>query len=368
MKVKYAYLDREYLNFKNKIDDAVQSCLLDGQFILREQVTDFEKRIVDLHQGGYCIGVNSGTDALNIMLKLAKIPKGSGVIVSAHTFVSSVSAIVSAGHIPVFCDINEEGNLCALSARQLIGKKTRGILVTHMNGLMANMESIRALAQEAGLIVFEDAAQAIGSLENGRPPGSLSNGAAYSLHPLKTLSVAGDGGFIVTNDEEMATKARAYRNLGQLTKGFYEIEGCNSRLDNVQAAIANVKLPALKHLIAKRVEHANAYTQLLKNVGDIKVPDEKNDSFFHTFSNYVINTSKRDQLAKSLSDSGIEVMIHWNPSVANLKIFRKYVTGFERLKIADQYTKTCLSIPISPWMSEQERTYVISKIIEFYKV
>ena len=367
MQVKYAYLDREYLFFKEQIDAAVHTCLSEGQFILREQVLEFESKIANIHGGGHCIGVNSGTDALNIMLKLAKIPKGSEIIVSAHTFVSTISAIVNANHIPVFCDINRHGNLSESCAKLLIRKSTKGILITHMNGLIANMEAIKNLSEDAGLIIFEDAAQAIGSTENGRSPGALSNGAAYSLHPLKTLSVAGDGGFIFTNDLELATSARAYRNLGQLTKGFYEIEGCNSRLDNIQAAIANVKIPMLQNLINRRIKHAQKYIYALQGIGDISVPESIDPKYFHSYSNFVINTERRNDLAKSLIKNGIEVMVHWNPTVADLKIFHKYLPKSGELKEVKKYTKTCLSLPISPWMLEQEIDYVIDKISEFYE-
>jgi len=367
VQVKYAYLDREYLFFKDQIDAAVHSCLSEGQFILREQVLEFESKIVNMHGGGYCIGVNSGTDALNILLKLAKIPKRSEIIVSAHTFVSTISAIVNAGHIPIFCDINRNGNLNESSAKVLIRKNTKGILITHMNGLIANMEAINKLSEDAGLIIFEDAAQAIGSTENGRSPGALSNGAAYSLHPLKTLSVAGDGGFIFTNDLELATSARAYRNLGQLTKGFYEIEGSNSRLDNIQAAIANVKLPMLQNLINRRIKHAQKYIYALQDIGDITVPKSLDPQYLHSYSNFVINTEKRDDLAKSLIKNGIEVMVHWKPSVADLKIFHKYLPKGGELREVKKYTETCLSLPISPWMLDKEIGYVIDNILEFYK-
>lgn len=361
-------MDREYCYFRKGIDAAVHKCLSEGSFILRDQVNDFEMNIGAMLGNVQCIGVNSGTDALNIILNFAKIPKGSEIIVSSHTFVSTITAVTNSGHVPVFCDIDINGNMNINALKKIINKNTKGILVTHMNGLMIDMGEIVKLADQSNLIVFEDAAQAFGSTENGRPPGALSSAAAFSLHPLKTLSVAGDGGFIVTKDEELAIKSKAYRNLGQLRKGFYEINGCNSRLDNIQAAIANVKLAEISLLINKRKYHASNYINSLKNIKAIKLPDLNFENFNHTFSNFVINVQNRNKLAESLLKNGVEVMIHWQPAVFELEIFKHYVKNTSSLKSAKKYIDSCLSIPISPWMYDEERNFVVSKIKEFYEV
>ncbi len=367
MQVKYAYLDREYKFFEDEIDLSIKNCLRSGAFILRADVDEFESKISNIHGGLSCIGVNSGTDALNIIMKFSDLPRGSSVIVSAHTFVSSVTAIINAGLIPLFCDINEEGNIGVDQIRAVLNESVRGILVTHMNGLMADMSSISSYANDNNLKVFEDAAQAIGSSEHGSFPGEKSTAAAFSLHPLKTLSVAGDGGFIVTNDLNLAYHARAYRNLGQYSKGNYEIEGINSRLDNIQAAIANVKLKKLNHLIKERRRHAKLYCNQLATLKGLTLPKiPLNHEYLHTFSNFVINANQRDDLKDWLLKNGVEVMVHWDPPVSSLKIFKGYINT-DNLANVVKYNNTCLSLPISPWMGDEERDFVVKKLMEFYK-
>jgi dTDP-4-amino-4,6-dideoxygalactose transaminase len=366
MLVKYAYLDREYSRLESEINSAVNSCLSRGDFILRSQVDEFESRICKMHGGLKCVSVNSGTDALNIMIKLSNIPKQSKIIVSAHTFVSSVSAITKADLIPVFCDINDNGNINADELEVVMDGEVRGILVTHMNGLMADMQSIAKFATKHDLKVFEDSAQAIGSKEYGNKSGVRSTAAAFSLHPLKTLGVAGDGGFIITGDEKLANHARAYRNLGQYVKGHYEEEGCNSRLDNIQAAIANIKMEILDFLIEERRRHAHEYCAMLSEITEIQLPEiPDSDCYFHTFSNFVIRCQKRDELKEWLTKNGVEVAIHWNPPVSSLDMFKGYRTK-SSLCNSISYNEACLSLPISPWMTDIERVYVITKIKEFY--
>lgn len=367
MQVKYAYLDREYDYFKKKIDIEVSKCLKNGSFILRKDVTDFENKIIQLHGGkGFCIGVNSGTDALEMLIKLSNPPKRSHVIVPSHTYISTLNAIVKADLIPLFCDIEKDGNTHLTNIESTFfkhkDKVISGVFITHMNGLIVDMKKIGSFCKKNKLELFEDAAQAIGSYEQGKSPGYYSAGAAYSLHPLKTLSVAGDGGFIYTRNKKLAKDAMAYRNLGQYIKGTHEIIGVNSRLDNLHASIANVKIQKLKMLIKNRQKHAKKYISSLKDIGDISLP-LFSDS--HSFSNFVINTSQRDDLQKYLSKKNIETMIHWYPTLNNLKVFRRYKK--DNLVNTNMYVSTCISLPISPWMSNEEREFVINNIKNFYK-
>jgi len=367
MQVKYAYLDREYTFFKKKIDQNVFNCLKSGSFILRQDVDLFEKKIVNLHGGnGFCIGVNSGTDALEILLKLSNLPKNSYIIVPSHTYISTVNAIIKAELKPLFCDIENDGNVHLSNIESTFNKNKNknitAVFVTHMNGLIVDMKKISLFCKKNKLHFFEDAAQAIGSYENKNTPGRFSDGAAYSLHPLKTLSVAGDGGFIFTKNKKLAKNAKAYRNLGQYVKGKHEIIGVNSRLDNLHAAIANVKLEKLKFIIKKRQNHAKKYISSLKKISDLNLPLFNYD---HSFSNFVVNTSRRDELQKYLTNYNIEVMVHWYPTLNSLKLFQKY--SKKNLINTEKYVKSCISLPISPWMTEEERQFVINKILDFYK-
>lgn len=367
MKVKFAYLEREYQYFKIEIDNAIKECFESGSYILRDQVVRFEELTSKLHNGLSCIGVNSGTDALHIIMKMANLKVGSEIIVSAHSFVSSISSIINLGLVPVFCDIEIDGNIDLDKIYEHISDRTSGILVTHMNGLMVDMDKLANIASKNNLLIFEDAAQAIGSMSNSLPPGHHSFAAAYSLHPLKTLSVAGDGGIIVTRHPDIAERARAYRNLGQIEKGKYAINGINSRLDNIHAAIANVKILQLQKLLKNRNAVASFYNRELSNVKQIITPVSNHlNSYDISYSNYVILAQNRDELRKYLIESGIEVMVHWDPAVIDLDWCKEYLINGKQYNKTRYYIKNCISLPISPWLKNEEIQYVVDTIKKFY--
>ena len=362
MRIPFIDLSKEYRALKKEIDEALIKVLESGRFILGPKLEKFEKNFAEYIGCKHGIGVASGTDALVLALKSLELPKGSEVITQSFTFISVADAIVKNDSKPVFCDVEESSyNIRAYEIKKLINEKTKAIIVNHMFGLPAEIEEIVDLARDKNIWIIEDASHAHGSLYRNRKVGSFGDIACFSLYPAKILGAYGDAGIITTNNDELAEKLRMYRNYGQKVKYYHEFIGYNSRLDEIQAAILDVKLKRLEEYIMKRRKIASIYREELE--GLVEFQEEKN-YMRHVYSYFVIRTEKRDELQSFLDKNGIETIIHYPIPIHKQRAYKEY--NSISLPVSEKVARQVLSLPIHPYMEDIEIRYVIEYIKKFF--
>jgi len=365
--IKFLDLKKEYQEIKDEIGEAIKKVLDKGIFINGQKVYDLENQIAGYYELEYGIGVNSGTDALFLSLKA--IEKGSEVIVPAFTFISTAEVVANLGYKSVFVDVDPDTfNIDVSKVKEKITDKTKAIIPVHLFGQTADMKRIKEIVEEHNskkdnhIYIIEDSAQSI-SVENKKHiTGDL---VCFSFFPTKNLGAYGDGGMILTDNQELADKIRLIQNHGSSKKEKYNhlSLGINSRLDEIQAAILGVKLNKLSKWNYKRKEIAKYYNEKLKGVGDIKFPQVSDQ---HVFNQYTIRTEKRDQFKKYLEEQGIETRIYYLLPL-HLQPAFKYL-GYKEgdFPEAEKAAQEVLSLPIYPELSEQEQKYIIEKIKKFY--
>ena len=301
------------------------------------------------------MGVGSGTDALTISLMSLNIGKGDEVITTSLTAYPTITGILNSGAKPVLVDVYKSNALMDVEKIEAkINKKTKAIMPVHLYGQSCDMNMITKIAKKHNLAVVEDCAQATGALYKGKKVGTIGDGGAFSFYPTKNLGAYGDGGAIVTNSEKIYLKAKLYRNYGQEDKYNHTLNGLNSRLDEIQAAVLATKLKFLDNWNRKRREIAKKYSTELKTVDFLK-----NDSdSLHVHHLYVIKSNNRDKLINHLTKNGVETLIHYPLPINKQKAFFKMEN--ETYENADKITKQILSLPINPWLKDDE----INSIIE----
>ena len=366
-KVPFVNYPEHYKRIWEEVMNAITDALSKGDLILRDQLREFEENLASFVGVKYCIGVNSGTDALFLSLKAADIGPGDEVITVAHTFVATVSVIVYCNAKPVLVDIGEDMNMDTNQVEQAITPRTRAIIPVHLNGRMCDMESLMEIANEHDLLVIEDAAQALGASFQGKKAGSFGLTGCFSFYPAKMLGAAGDGGVAVTNNHEIAEKIKLLRDHGyQRSTGDILYYGYNSRLDNIQAAILDVKLKHLPRWIERRREVASLYHQGLSDLQEIKLPPPPltNDCFFDVYQNYVIRSKERDELVSYLEKSSIEILISWPKPMHYHEAL-----GLNDLHLpkTEQISNEVLSLPMYPELSDEHVDYVVATVQKFYK-
>lgn len=355
--IPFADLKREYVEIKEEINQAIERVLKSGWFILGEEVKHFEEDFSKYTSAKYGIGVNSGSDALFLSVKSLGIGKGDEVITTSHTFISTVDAITRNGAKPVFVDIDPD-TYC-IDTTKIEGKiteNTKAILPVHLYGHPAEMDTIMNIALKHKLFVIEDACQAHGAEYKGKKVGSIGDLGCFSFYPIKNLGASGDGGIIVTNNEELAEKLKLLRNYGQSKKYYHEFVGINSRLDEIQASILSVKLKHLDTWNEKRRDLAKLYDELLEDVQVVK-PFEKED-VRHVFHLYVIRSKERDRLQQYLIANGIETQIHYPVPIHKQKAYQSL--GNDNLPITEKICQEILSLPLHQWL-QNEQVEEISK-------
>jgi dTDP-4-amino-4,6-dideoxygalactose transaminase len=304
---------KHYAVHKQDIDGAILDCLSSGDLIYRRHLKEFEEHLAAYVGTKYAVGLNSGYHALAFALTGVGVGAGDEVITVAHTFVATVSAIVHAGAKPVLIDVAPDYNMDLDQLEAAITPRTRAILPVHLNGRVCNMERLMAIADRRGLPVIEDAAQALGARYDTRRGGSFGIAGCFSFYPFKTLGGFGDGGAITTNDEKLATYARRIRFNGEDREtGEYHHHGYTALLDNVQAAVLDVKLT--KHFdrwIAHRHTMAERYGKGLQGVADLRLPHFSDPKNWDNYQNYVVRTKRREELRAFLKEQSIETLVHW---------------------------------------------------------
>lgn len=365
MNVPFVGYKIQYQNLKSEIDSAIEDVLSRGDLILRKDTDEFERRLAEFVGAKYAIGLNSGTDALFLSLLAMGIGKGDEVITVSHTFVASIAAIVQAGATPILVDVSDDFVMDADKLEEAIGEKTKAIIPVYLNGRMCDMDKIMEIANKHNLIVIEDSAQALGASFNGKKAGSIGLTGCFSFYPAKILGCFGDGGGLTTNDEKIAEKVRLLRDHGQKTKTEILYYGWNSRIDNLQAAVLNVKLDHLSKWIDRRREIAMMYQSGLSDVSNIKLPPAPNsdEKHFDVFQNYVLRAEKRDEFFNFLKENGVETLI--KDPIANHMHKGLNLSHFS-LPMSEQLAKEVISLPMYPELTNEQIEYIISTVRRFY--
>ena len=301
-----------YRRLKSEIDFAITDTLAKGDLVLRQQLRDFEQHLAEFVGTKYAVGVNSCYHALHFSLLAAGVGPGDEVITVAHTFVATVSAIVHAGAKPVLVDVREDYNMDPAAFEAAITSRTKAVIPVHLNGRVCEMDRIIAVAQKHGLVVIEDAAQALGAAFAGKRAGSFGLAGCFSFYPFKALGGLGDGGAVTTDDPEVARFVTLVRFNGEDRQtGEFHHHGYTALLDNVQAAVLDVKLRHLPDWIQHRRKIANLYRAGLEVTEGLQLAHFEDDRHFDSYQNYVIRTECRDQLRQYLKERGVETLVHW---------------------------------------------------------
>jgi len=350
-------LKREYLAIREEITGAFQEVLTDGMFILGKHLAKFEQEFSQYIGVKHGIGVNSGSDALVLALKSVGIQPGDEVITVSHTFVSTVDAIARNGGRPVFVDIDPETyTLDVKQVKERITPKTRALLPVHLYGYPVDMKPLQELACEHDLYIIEDACQAHGASYRNQKVGGLGDIGCFSFYPTKNLGCYGDGGMVVTDDDTLAVELQKERNYGKLSKYVHDFIGCNSRLDDLQAAFLSVKLRWLDTWNKRRRKLADIYRDILKD-SKVIVPVER-EYAQHIFHLFVIRVDHRDSLQEELRKQAIQTQIHY-PIPVHLQ---KAYLGDYSLPITEKICHEILSLPIHPFLTEEEVEYVAKRV------
>ncbi len=364
-KVPFVAYSLQYKNLKKEIDSAVNKVLLRGDLILRKDVEDFEKKLANFVGTKYAVGLNSGTDALFLSLLAAGIGKGDEVITVSHTFIASITVVVQCGAKPALIDVRNDFNMNPNLVEKAITKKTRAIIPVHLNGRCCQMDKIMTIAKKHHLTVIEDAAQALGAKYKGKMAGSFGLAGCFSFYPAKILGCFGDGGAITTNSLKIAENIRYLRDHGQKSKTNIVFFGWNSRLDNLQAAILNVKFKYLPEWIKKRRKAAEIYYRGLSDVSEIELPPAPDSDPKHSdvYQNYVLRAQKRDKLSRFLKEKGVETLI--KDPIANHLHPQLGLSHFH-LPYTEKLAKEVISLPLYPELTQAQIEYVIKSVREFY--
>ena len=357
MNIQLVDLKAQYETIKNEIDSVIKEVVSETAFIGGQHVTKFEEAFAKFCGVKHCVGVGNGTDALFIALKTLGIGAGDEVITVANSFIATSEAITQTGARVVFVDINPKTyNIDTNKIEEKITSRTKAIIPVHLYGQPADMDPILALAKKHNLKIVEDCAQAHGALYKGRTIGSIGDMACFSFYPGKNLGAYGDAGAIVTSDEVLAKKARMFANHGRVDKYDHEMEGINSRLDGLQAAILGVKLKHLDAWSEARRKNAYLYNEYLKGT-DLVTPVEMADvkAVYHL---YVVRTKKelRQKLQDHLKSKGIATGIHYPIALPNLKAYSYLKHNESDFPEATKASQEILSLPMYPELKEESDT------------
>jgi len=365
MNVPMIDLKIQHQALKDEIEQAIQGVMERADFALGQDVACFEEEFADFCGTRYAVGVDNGLSALELSLRALGVGPGDEVIVPANTFIATAAAASFAGARPVLVDVDPTTcNIDPKAIEAAITPQTRAIIPVHLYGLPAEMDAIMDLAEEYDLHVVEDACQAHGASYKGQRVGSLGHTGAFSFYPTKNLGGCGDGGIVVTDDEEVAERIRAMRNCGQWEKYYHELAPFNHRLDTLQAAVLRVKLRHIEDWIDARRQHAALYAELLAD-GGVITPTETPDSTY-VYYVYVVRVPQRDELRAWLwEEAGIGTGIHY-PVPLHLQPF--YADdGYQRgqFPVTEQLCEEILSLPMYPEMTEEQIAYVADRIRDY---
>ena len=367
LRINHSYLVEQFADY-TKVFKEIEKVVKKGDYTLGKEVDLCEKNFAKRTGAKFAISVGNGTDALLLSLKALGIGQGDEVITVPYTFVATVGSIVTAGAKPVFVDVKDDYNIDENQIVSAITKKTKAIMPVHWAGRPCEMDKILSIAKKYNLKVVQDSAHIIGAKYKKNYLVNYGDVCTYSMHPLKNLNVWGDGGFIVTNKKELAKKLYLIRNHGLKDRNNVEIFGYNSRLDTIQAAVANYKMKfKLDNITKKRIENSKLLDKLLaKNENVILVKREK--YLKEVFHLYHINVNKRDSLQKFLIKNDIDAKVHYPIPIHLQKAakFLKYKKG--DFPVSEKLAKTSLSLPVHEFINKKHVAHVVNTINKFYKL
>ncbi len=387
-KVRFVNPQKQYADHREEFIAAFDDVLTRGAIVMQKDLAELEKSFAEFCGTKYAVGVNSGTSAIYLGLRAAGVKPGDEVLTVAHTFIASISTIYLVGAKPVLLDVGQDFNMDPKLLEKALTPKTAAIEPVHLNGRLCDMEVIMDFAKRKGLLVVEDAAQALGAtlkMADGttKKAGSFGNAGCFSLYWAKTLGGWGNNGMLVTDDKEIADKVLFMRYNGEDRETrHFNYHGHNLLMDNLHAALLNVKMKYFPGWLARRKELAEKYNALLADVKEVRTPSYGDSRYSDIFTNYAIRAERRDELKTYLDEHGVETMISWGSPMYKEAVFTdpRYTQeygGAPRLVAANGDTdalpeteticNTVLSLPMYPEVTEQEATYVCETIKAFYR-
>jgi dTDP-4-amino-4,6-dideoxygalactose transaminase len=359
--VPFVDLKQQYASIKTEIDAAIARVIENTSFILGPEVRAFEKAFAEYVGADACVAVNSGTAALQLALMAAGIGAGDEVIVPSFTFFATAEAVSVLGATPIFVDIDPASyTVTAAAIESAITSRTRAVIPVHLYGQAADLDPIIDVANKHNLHVIEDAAQAHGAEYKGKRVGALGSAGCFSFYPSKNLGAYGEAGAVVTNDEELATRLRLLRDHGSTSKYAHAIVGYNFRMEEIQAAVLNIKLPHLSDWNDARRARAARYNSALRNSG-VVLPREM-DYARHVYHVYAVQSDKRDHLQKSLAAAGVQTGVHY-PIPVHLQPAYSSL-GYQRgdLPVTETLAERVLSLPLFPELSDEQIDRVVEAV------
>ena len=363
-KVRFVAPAQVYKMIKGELDAAYFDVMNKGALIDREHLKGFEDNLAKFVGTKYAVGLNSGYDALHMSLRAAGIVPGDEVIVPAHTFVATCSAVVHVGAKPVLVDVAKDFNIDVSRIEEAITSRTRGIIPVHLSGWMADMPGVLEIARKHKLVVIEDACQSLGASINGKKAGSWGRTGCWSFYPFKILGGYGDGGAITTDDPEVATFARRMRYNGEdRDTGEYHGHGFTCLLDNLQAAFLDVKLRHLPNWIVKRKASAQRYRDELGDLPDLLLPHYDRPGFDHVYQNYTLRSKQGSAFSDFLKANGVEVLTQFRKPYYKHAMLKLEDRGFPE---TEALSREVCSLPMSVEITDDEVEYVIATIRKFY--
>ena len=363
-RVRFVEPVKVYKMIKDEIDSAYFDVMSNGDLIDRAQLRSFEENLAAFTGTKYAVGLNSGYDALHISLRAASIGPGDEVIVPAHTFVATCSAVVNVGATPVLVDVGKDFNVDCDKIEEAITPRTRGIIPVHLSGYMADMVGIMEIADRHNLVVIEDACQSLGSNMLGRRAGAWGLTGCWSFYPFKILGGYGDGGAITTDDADVALFATRMRYNGEdRDTGEYHGHGFTCLLDNMQAAFLDVKLRYLPQWIVRRREIAERYRQRLSDLPDLLLPHYNDPRRDHVYQNYTVRSKQGNEFSEYLKTNGIEVLTQFRKPYYRHEALRLEDRGFPE---TEAISREVCSLPMNVEIEDHEIDYVIKVVRSFY--
>ncbi len=364
--IKYIDLGKNFKKIKYKLFLEFSKIGENGDFILGPKVKEFEDKLKHFTKSKYAVTCGNGTDAIEISLKILNIKYGDEIITTSNTWLSVGNAILNVGAKPKFIDIDSSLNMDPSKIENIISKRTKCLIITHLNGLPGNMKIITKIAKKYKIKILEDCSQAIGTKYNGIHVGNFGDIATYSLHPTKNLGVFGDGGFITTKNKKYYEKILQIRNNGLINRDVTSLIGRNSRLDNFQAIVGLLQLKNINKHINLRQKNAKYYDKQLSSIKEIiSTPSDfilKNST--HTYHRYVLICQKRDGLLKFLIKNNIDAKIHYPINIHEQFQFKKFYTN--NLTITNNLNKKIISLPVHENLNLNDLNKVIFYIKRFY--
>ena len=362
--IPYVNLGAQWQDDREELLPIIDKLFGSGHYVGGMEIDKFEEQIAKLCQVNHAVALNSGTDALTLALLLLEVGRDDEVITPPNSFIASSAVIMHLGAVPVFVDVLPDQNIDPDKIGSTITKKTKAIMPVHLTGRICDMDPIMEIANNHGLKVVEDAAQAIGSKYKSKPSGSIGDVGCFSTHPLKNLNACGDGGFLTTNDEKIYLNAKALRNHGMADRDRVDNFGYVSRMDNLQAAILNYRLHKLNDIIEKRRRNAQSYFDGL-NAAKIRIPEEQKYEF-NTYHTFVIQVAKRDELKDYLLKQGIETAIHYPTPIHLQPAANELAYKLGDFPVTEKQAEMILTLPVNQSLVQSEIKRICVAVNEFY--